>query len=82
MRVKFNANLGADDAKACNLTHHTSLDHKQCTAGAIVDLPDDASEFLAERYKGLFETVDRPSPKIKAVPQSPAIGSTDKNDTK
>ena len=58
MRVKFNQNLGADDARAIGDKFGCKIDPKQCTVGAVVDLDDEAAAALAEKYKALFEAVN------------------------
>ena len=72
MKVKFRTNLGSRDADAL------SLDHAQCTDGAVVSVSPATGEALAKR--GIVEVVEAEKPKpveVKAVPVEPTIAKAE-----
>lgn len=75
MKVKFNQNLGTDDAKCC------SLDASKCTIDALVDISDEAFQWLSRKYKGLLDVIEeavseskQESPEVLAVPADSIVG--------
>ena len=61
MKVQFRSNLGSVDAKTFG------LDHKDCTAEAIVDVPNDVGEKLIDG--GFAANAD----KLKAPAKTPEV---------
>jgi len=57
MLVRFNVNLGSGDAAYCNDKWHTQIDFTKCKAGQTADIPDVAADYLAGKYKSLFDVV-------------------------
>jgi hypothetical protein len=57
MLVKFNQNLGIQDANAIKTKYGVEVVVKDCVIGATVDIPAKAYEFLAKKYKAVVEPV-------------------------
>lgn len=73
MRVKFLQNLGSDDTHAIKRACGVNVNHKDCTIGAVVNLPDEAAEWLSAKYKALFEVVE-----VKGEAKKPDLTGTAK----
>ena len=57
MQYKFMQNLGSQDTMEIRQRFHVDLNSKECCIGAVVEIPDDAAEFLSSKYKALLETI-------------------------
>lgn len=70
MRVRFLQNLGSIHAAECNKATGSKLNYKQCSIGAVVDLPDEAIEWFGKNrdFVALFEEVE-----VRAVAKKPEI---------
>ncbi len=58
MKVKFNQNLGTEDAKACSLATKSRIEADTCKLGAVVDISDEAFVWLTTKYKALVDVVE------------------------
>lgn len=59
MQYRLLLNLGTSDAKTCNdkLGASLSVHPKDLTAGAVIELPETAAEWLSKKYPALMEPV-------------------------
>lgn len=69
MLVKFAINLGSNDTDAFKKQFGVTIDHKRCTAGAELEVPDSVAELLIKRSHA--EPCEK---KVKAVAKEPTIG--------